>query len=79
MTFSIPSSTSCSASSPTAPLRAATSHTLLTRLPARLLTRTHTLPDVLGDIDRAHPLQHQLMLGVGNLLRYRCFNSLVLQ
>ena len=70
MTFSIPSASRCSASSATAPVRAGTSHTLLTHLLARLLHPHAHLARVLGDIDRTHPLHHKLMLGVGNLLRF---------
>ena len=69
MTFSMPSSTSCSASSVTAPVRAATSHTRLNRRPDLPGSRTHTLPAALATSIAAHPLDHQLVLGVGNLLR----------
>ena len=74
-----PLAISCSASSATAPVRAGTSHTLLTRSPARPRSRTHTLPASLATSIAAHPLEHQLVLGVGNLLRLHASTSLVLQ
>src|SRR5574338_1391494 len=48
VTFSIPNSISCSASSVMAPVRADTPHTRLNRRPDLPLSRTHTLPDALA-------------------------------
>src|SRR5262245_48417310 len=73
--FSTPSSVSSAASSLTAPVLASTSQTLLT--PRGL--RTHTLPNALAHVDGAHPLDHQLVLGVGNLLRRQRLCLLILQ
>src|ERR1700692_2264387 len=66
----MPSASRCSASSATAPLRAGTSPHLADP-PARPAAHPHAhLARVLGDIDRAHPFQHKLMLGVGYLFRF---------
>ena len=78
MTFSIPSSTRRSASSATAPLRAATSHTLLTRLPARLLTRTHTLPLSLAT-STAHTRSNTSSCSVSGISSGSAFTSIVSQ
>ena len=78
MTFSMPDSISCSASSPMAPVRAGTSHTRLNRRPD-LAGQPHAhLARRLGHIDRGDPLDHQLVLGVGNLHRPRHHRRLLL-
>src|SRR6478752_6450255 len=78
VTFSIPSASRCSASSATVPVRAGTSHTLLTRLPARLLTRTHTVPESLAT-SIAHTRSNTSSCSVSGISSGSCFNSLVLQ